>query len=147
MQLSTIRGMAFPESCVQIKKTISKNHKESHGNCKKKKKERKKDVNRAYWYRWKQNHCYLVSAVRVSSTAEWKNRENKGFSIQKGHESLYKYQENLVIHSECKEGIKEGQTRMMRDTVPGCHDVCSVSCGHRHYIRLPNDIISLVFDH
>lgn len=54
---------------------------------------------------------YLVPAVGVSSTAKWKKREkynwNKRFSIQKGHENLYKYQKDLVMQSSiCKNGIK-----------------------------------------
>ncbi len=55
--------------------------------------------------------CYLVPAVRVSTTAKRKKTEkynwNKRFSIQKGHENLNKYQKDLVQQSSiCKKGIQ-----------------------------------------
>jgi len=53
--------------------------------------------------------CYLVPTVGVSSAAEWEKKEwettETSFSIQKGHENLYKYHKGLVIQSSrCKKG-------------------------------------------
>lgn len=95
----------------------------------------------ACWYRWKRNVKRLLPGACCGSFVDgWvkkrqRNTTEMSFSIQKGHENLYKYQEDLVIQgSICKKGTKEGQTHRWWD-VPGCHDVCSVSCRHRYYIR------------
>jgi len=83
--------------------------------------------------------CYLVPTVGVSSAAEWEKKSERQLKPALAFKKVMRTFTNITRALwfravDVKKGIKK-KVRHRWGDIPGCHDVWSVSCGHRYYIR------------